>query len=91
MVVHGGLSAQQMYLQDLMALNLDQQPDLPGQPIAYRWSSVYCRGDMPGGLAFHTCQLVLHHERYKMAGAISLSSLPDVRHFREKVSPIFES
>ena len=86
LVVYGGVSGQQSYLSDLVALNLGNPQDKRSEyKNLYRWITVNTRGEKPGPLANHSCQLVLYPERYRTSGLISLTSLPELRFSRNKV------
>ena len=86
LLIYGGINGQNTYLSDLLAINIgkmhDKRADL-GRLC--RWTQVYTRGHKPGPLAYHTCQLILHPDRYRFPGQISLSSLPEGRSPKPKV------
>ncbi len=88
LVLYGGINGQQTYLADLQSLNIgrpnEKRSELAGRLC--RWAQVYTRGRRPGPLAYHSCQLVVHPERLRGQGTLSLSSLPDCRPSKIKVS-----
>ena len=78
-LVYGGVNIKNTYLSDLMVLIVGALPDKRGEyRTFYRWSGILTRGEKPGPLANHSCQLVLHPERYKTPGLITITSLPDM-------------
>jgi len=87
LLVHGGVNGHNNYLSDLMVLNLGAIQDKFGSEHKniYRWSAINTRGDKPGPIANHTCQLVVHPERLRTPGQISLTCLPELRSARSRV------
>eukprot|EP01022_Parablepharisma_sp_SALTPOND_P026623 TRINITY_DN644_c0_g1_i1.p2 TRINITY_DN644_c0_g1~~TRINITY_DN644_c0_g1_i1.p2 ORF type:complete len:469 (+),score=15.56 TRINITY_DN644_c0_g1_i1:1707-3113(+) len=79
LLVHGGINGKQSYLSDLIVLNLGKHDKRAEFGKSCRWIAAYTKGHKPGNLANHTCQLILHPDRYKVPSLISLSSLPDTR------------
>ena len=85
LLIYGGINGQQTYLSDLLALNIGKQEKRGDLGRMCRWTQVYTRGNKPGNLAYHTCQLILHPDRYRTPGLISISSLPEIRGTKPKV------
>ena len=85
LVVHGGINGRQTYLSDLISINIGKNEKRTEFGKLCRWSTVYTKGHKPGGLANHTCQLVLHPDRYRSSGLLSLSYLPETRGGKPKV------
>lgn len=80
LLVYGGINWQQNYLADVMAINLAAQPDPLNENInPFRWIPIRFKGEKPGPLAYHSCQLILHPDRYRYGGQLSLTSLPEIR------------
>lgn len=82
LLIYGGLNGQLTYLSDLLSLYLTKVHDPERQS---RWIQIYPKGPKPGPLAYHTCHLVIHPDRYRSPGQISLFTLPDLRLGRPKV------
>lgn len=86
LVVYGGVNWQQRYLSDLLALNIGSIPDIASENVnPYRWVAVRHRGETPGPLAYHSCQIVLHPDRYRVPSLISLTNLPEIKGQKSKV------
>lgn len=85
LLVYGGIDSVERYLSDTMALTLGRAS---GKELKYRefkWFKVGCKGDKPGKRAFHTVQLILSPERYRIPGQFDLFALPEVKGFRSRV------
>ncbi len=90
LLIHGGLNDRDAYLKDLLALNLAASPEKPNEyDRGFRWMQLKVdnQTQRPGGLAYHSCQLVLLPERYKTPRLINLTALPELPTGRNRVPP----
>ena len=85
LLIYGGINGKQAFLSDLMALNISKYDKHSEFVKAWRWIPVFAKGHKPGNLANHTCQLVLHPDRYRTPGLISLTMLPECRGGKPKI------
>ena len=89
LIVHGGLNDKDIFLGGIYSVNIYGINDRNKEfDKTYRWVLLQTINQGLGPTAYHTCNLVLDPERYKLVKYATISTLPDVK--SDKIKLPFE-
>eukprot|EP00831_Metopus_contortus_P065443 TRINITY_DN5846_c0_g1_i2.p1 TRINITY_DN5846_c0_g1~~TRINITY_DN5846_c0_g1_i2.p1 ORF type:complete len:430 (+),score=64.55 TRINITY_DN5846_c0_g1_i2:40-1329(+) len=85
LLVHGGMNNKDQYLSDTLMLAVGRPDMKEFNNRTYKWLRTSVKGGLPNRVAFHTCQFVLHPERYRAFENIGVYSLPEIKGLKTRM------
>jgi len=87
LIVHGGLNEKDRYLDNMCSLTLiGLSEEGPDSDSGLRWAALKADNQGLGAIAYHTCSLVLEHERYGNSKSLTLMSMPELKSTQGKIA-----
>ena len=87
LIVHGGLNDKDYFLGDLFSLNVSGLIESTNElEKSFRWLIIKPENHGLPPTAYHTCSLVLDPDKYRLVRLMTIISMPDIKHAKQRIT-----